>query len=139
MIDVALRVGALGMKIFQEIAVFAVAALLLASVASQSQAQQFQINDFRVDGNTRIEDATIISYTGLAAGEAVTGGQLNDAAQAIRATGLFETVEVIPQGGLLFIRVVELPTISRINFEGNNRLTDAELAAPPTWNVRMVN
>lgn len=129
MIDVALRARALGMNIFQKIALLAVAVLLFASFASQTQAQQFRFNDFRVDGNTRIEDATIISYTGLTAGEAVTGGQLNDAAQAIRATGLFESVEVIPQGGLLFIRVVEFPTISRINFEGNNRLSDAELAA----------
>lgn len=123
------RVRALACGVWRQVGVLAAAALLVTLMASPSFAQQFRFNDFRVDGNLRIEDATIVSYTGLTRGEAVSAGQLNDAAQAIRATGLFENVEVIPQGSVLFIRVVEYPTINRINFEGNSRLTDAELSA----------
>lgn len=122
------RVRAIACGVWRQVGVLAAAALLVTLMASPSFAQQFRFNDFRVDGNLRIEDATIISYTGLTRGEAVSAGQLNDAAQAIRASGLFESVEVIPQGSVLFIRVEEYPTINRINFEGNSRLTDAELS-----------
>ena len=39
-----------------------------------------------------------------------------------------ETVEVVPQGKTLVIRVSEYPTINAISFEGNRRLKDDKLA-----------
>ena len=56
-----------------------------------------------------------------------TDGQLNDAVQSIMGSGLFETAEVIPTGNGVRIVVVERPTISRINIEGNRRLSDDAL------------
>lgn len=92
-------------------------------------AQNFSFSSVSVEGNQRIETGTILTYLGFGSGEAVTAGALNDAAQRIRATGLFESVDVVPQGSTLVIRVVEFPTINRISFEGNQRLRDAELSA----------
>lgn len=104
-------------------------ALLLASAAPVAlNAQTFAFDSVRIEGNTRIEPETILAQAGLARGEPVTAGELNDAGQALRASGLFETVELVPQGGTLVIRVSEWPTISRINFEGNQSLSDEELA-----------
>jgi outer membrane protein insertion porin family len=91
-------------------------------------AQTYSFGNVVVEGNARIETGTILAEAGITQGETLTAGELNDAAQAIRATGLFETVEVIPQGGTLVIRVVEYPTINRIAFEGNSRLSDAALS-----------
>jgi outer membrane protein insertion porin family len=54
---------------------------------------------------------------------------LNDAYQRLARSGLFETVEVIPQGSTLVIRVVEYPFVNLISFEGNKLLKDEELAA----------
>ena len=95
--------------------------------ATSALAQSFSFNSVVVEGNSRIETSTILTFAGISRGETVGAGELNDAAQAIRASGQFETVNVIPQGDTLTIRVVEWPTINRINFEGNSRLSDDEL------------
>ncbi|WP_412766008.1 outer membrane protein assembly factor BamA [Pseudooctadecabacter sp.] len=106
--------------------------------ASPAVAQNFSFSNVVVEGNQRIETATILTYLGFGRGEAVSAGQVNDAAQAIRATGLFESVDVRPQGGTLVIEVVEFPTINRITFEGNSRVRDAELAAVVRSEARRV-
>jgi len=98
-------------------------------MATPVSAQNFSFSNVVVEGNQRIETATILTYLGFGRGEAVSAGQVNDAAQTIRATGLFESVNVVPQGGTLVIEVVEFPTINRISFEGNSRVRDAELGA----------
>lgn len=104
-------------------------ALAVALWAGSAAAQTYSFSSVQIEGNTRIEDATILSYAGIARGEAVSAGQLNDAAQRVRDTGLFESVDVIPQGGTLVIQVTEFPIVSRINFEGNRRISDEELGA----------
>lgn len=109
------------------IVVLAIAGLM--AWATPSAAQNFSFSNVSVEGNQRIETATILTYLGFGQGETVTAGQVNDAAQRIRATGLFETVDVVPQGRTLVVRVSEFPTINRISFEGNGRLQDADLAA----------
>lgn len=90
-------------------------------------AQDYRFTFVDVQGNQRIETATILSFAGIARGETVSGGQLNDAYQRILATGLFETVTIEPRGSQLFIAVKEFPTINRIAFEGNKRLKDDDL------------
>lgn len=110
----------------------AVALMLVSGMmafATPTAAQNFSFSNVAVEGNQRIETATILTYLGFGRGDAVSAGALNDAAQRIRATGLFESVDVVPQGNTLVIRVVEFPTINRISFEGNARIRDAELGA----------
>ncbi|WP_322892418.1 MULTISPECIES: outer membrane protein assembly factor BamA [unclassified Yoonia] len=98
---------------------------VLATGPASGQSQSF--SSFAIEGNQRVADGTILTFAGLRAGEALSTAELNDATQRIRESGLFETVEVIPQGGTLVIRVVEFPTINRISIEGNSRLRDAQL------------
>jgi len=98
-------------------------------LATPVLAQNFNFSNVSVEGNQRIETATILTYLDFSQGETVTPGQLNDAAQRIRATGLFESVNVVPRGGTLVIEVQEFPTVNQITFEGNNRVRDNELAA----------
>ena len=104
------------------------AVLALASTTAAT-AQQYQFSAVEVTGNQRIETGTILTYAAIARGQAVSAAELNDAVQRIRASGLFESVDAAPQGGTLVITVVEYPTINRINYEGNTRLSDEELAA----------
>lgn len=91
-------------------------------------AAAYVFNDVRIEGAQRIEPATILSYANIARGQDVSAGELNDALQRLQNSGLFETVEVVPQGGLLVIRVREYPTINQITFEGNRRIKDEQLA-----------
>lgn len=97
--------------------------------ASQISAQSFTFNAVQIDGNQRVEDGTILSFAGISRGETVSTGELNDAAQRVRDSGLFETVDVTTRGGTLLISVVEWPTVNQINVEGNAKVTDAELLA----------
>ena len=90
-------------------------------------AQSYRFTSVSVEGNTRVDQGTILTYAGIARGETVSAGQLNDAYQRVLDSGLFETVEVMPQGSRLVIRVVEYPTISQIAFEGNRKIKDEDL------------
>lgn len=97
--------------------------------APQVFAQQYQFNTVQIEGNQRIGDSAILSRAGIARGQAVSAGQLNDAYQALNNSGLFESVSIEPQGRTLKISVVELPTINRISFEGNRRIKDEALSS----------
>ncbi|GAA0301774.1 outer membrane protein assembly factor BamA [Rhodovulum strictum] len=92
------------------------------------QAQTYRFSAVEVTGNQRVDASTILSYAGIARGEAVSAARLNDAYQAIAASGLFERVELVPRGNTLVISVTEYPTINRIAFEGNSRIKDDDLA-----------
>jgi len=92
-------------------------------------AQQFQFSEIVVAGNARVGDAAIITRAGIALGQAVTAGEVNDVLQNLQGSGLFESVSVQPQGGTLLITVIELPTLNRVVFEGNRRLDDDALSA----------
>ena len=106
-----------------------VAAVGFSTAPAPVLAQSYSFSSVAIEGNQRIEGGTILSYAGIARGQAVSGAELNDAYQRILASGLFETVELIPQGSRLVIRVNEYPTINVINFEGNRRIKDEDLAA----------
>ncbi len=101
-------------------------------------AQQITLNSISVEGNARIGNAAIISRAGIAPGQTLTAGQLNAAYQRLVDSGLFESVVFTPRGSSLQISVVELPTINRINFEGNRRIDDDVLAAAINSNERRV-
>lgn len=84
----------------------------------------------RVDvaGNQRIEGDTVRVFAGIEAGTPVTPEQINLAVRRLYDTGLFESVDVVPEAGRLLITVAENPTINQIAFEGNDSLDDEELS-----------
>ncbi|PRY26648.1 Beta-barrel assembly machine subunit BamA [Aliiruegeria haliotis] len=92
--------------------------------ATYANAQTYRFNNVEIEGNQRVDASTIVTYAGIGRGETVSAGRLNDAFQGIAGTGLFESVELVPQGNTLVIRVKEYPTINQIAFEGNRRLND---------------
>lgn len=112
------------------IAALAVMLLLLAvmSLPQMAAAQTYRFSSVTIEGNQRIEPATILSYAGIARGETVSAGKLNDAYQKILGSGLFESAEIVPQGSNLLIRVKEYATINKVAFEGNNKIKDEALA-----------
>jgi len=110
-------------------AVFLGVAGLSAPTFTPAVAQSFAFSSVKVEGNERVDAATILSYAGIKRGDEVSAGALNDAYQRIMSSGLFETVEVTPQGSTLLIQVKEYPFVNVISFEGNKRLKDEELAA----------
>ncbi len=109
-------------------AVFIGAATVSAPFLTPAFAQSFSFSNVVIEGNTRVDGATVLNYAGISRGEEVSAAALNDAYQRIANSGLFESVELVPQGGTLVIRVVEYPIVNVISFEGNKRLKDEQLA-----------
>ena len=104
-----------------------VLAAVLGLGALPAVAQSYSFSGISIQGNQRIETQTILTYLGLSSGQAVSAAGLNDAVQAVRETGLFETVDARVSGSTLIVTVVELPTISVISFEGNAKIKDDDL------------
>ncbi|UWQ81981.1 outer membrane protein assembly factor BamA [Leisingera caerulea] len=93
-----------------------------------AEAQSYRFTSVQVEGNQRIQTSTVVAYTGIERGQTVSAGELNDAYQRILDSGVFETVEIVPRGSTLVIKVTEFPTINQISFEGNRRLKDDALS-----------
>ncbi|WP_432675830.1 outer membrane protein assembly factor BamA [Nioella aestuarii] len=93
-------------------------------VPGDAQAQTYRFTSFSVEGNDRVDPATILAFLDLPAGQTISAAQLNDAYQRLQNSGLFESAELDPRGSLLVAIVQEYPTINRINIEGNRRLED---------------
>ncbi len=110
------------------IAAMLASSALTAPVLTPAFAQSYSFSSVQVQGNTTIETATVLSYAKIERGTELSGAALNDAYQRIVNSGLFETVELVPNGNTLVIKVAEYPTINIVNFEGNKRLKDEDLA-----------
>ena len=99
-----------------------------AFVAGPVMAQSYVFQKVKIEGNERVEPATILGFAGIAKGKDVGAGALNDAYQRLQGSGLFESVELVPQGSTLVIRIKEFPTVNVVDFEGNKILKDEKLA-----------
>jgi outer membrane protein insertion porin family len=113
-------------------------AISFSLLALPVQAQNLRFTQYDIQGNQRIESATIANFAGITLGETVSGGQVNEAVQRLQASGLFETVEVVPRGSTLVIIVQEFPTVNVVAIEGNDRIDDEDLLPILTTQVRRV-
>jgi len=116
------RLGTLATSTFLALAV------PCAFIAAPVLAQDYAFQSVKIEGNDRVEPGTILSFAGIAKGAKVSAGALNDAVQRLQNSGLFETVDLVPQGSTLVIRVKEYPTVNVVDFEGNKILKDDKLA-----------
>ncbi len=108
-------------------AVLGLLSFLFIAFAPAAQAQDFRFSSIVIDGNVRVDDSTVIGLAGIGTGQAVSAGQLNTAVSNLSASGLFESVDVVPQGNTLRIQVQEFPIIGIVNFEGNRRINDEDI------------
>ena len=112
-----------GLHVFSA-AVFCVFSFVFLAFAPAAEAQSYRFSTIVVDGNARVDDSTIVGLAGIGRGQTVSAGAISGAVSNLTASGLFETVDVVPQGGTLLIRVREYPIIGIVNFEGNRRIND---------------
>lgn len=119
-------------------AFFLSAATVSAPLFTAAVAQEYSFNQVAIEGNNLVDAPTILGFAGIKRGQGLSVAQLNDAYQGIIRSGLFEEVEITPQGNRLVIRVKEYPVVNIINFEGNKRLKDEELADIITSKARRV-
>ncbi len=103
--------------------------VLCLTLAAPVPALAYVFSNVSVQGNQNIDPNTIVKFAGIGRGQNLTDAQLNDAYQRIVNSGLFESVELVPSGGTLVIKVVENPTLNAVAFEGNRKFKDDKLAA----------
>src|ERR1700757_3527508 len=100
------------------------AALLVSSPAVAQTGDSIQ-----VEGNRRVEVATIRSYYKAGPGGRLDQGHIDDGLKALIETGLFQDVRINQAGGHPVVTVVENPVIGRVAFEGNKKIKDEQLTS----------
>jgi outer membrane protein insertion porin family len=99
------------------------------TVASTRAAVAQTVNSIVVEGNRRVEAATVRSYFKPGPGGQLGPAQIDEALKALYATGLFSDVRINHAGGRLVVSVVENPVINQVAFEGNKKAKDTQLEA----------
>src|SRR6516164_5558220 len=85
------------------------------------------VDSIIVEGNRRVEAATIRSYFKAGPGGRLDAQIIDDAYKSLYATGLFQDVRINQSGGRIVVTVIENPVINRIAFEGNRKIKDDQL------------
>ena len=80
------------------------------------------ISEIRVEGNQRIEAATVGSYMLVREGMVMDAEQIDRSLKALFATGLFADVTVRRAGTVLIVSVVENPIVNQLAFEGARKI-----------------
>ncbi|WP_413615825.1 outer membrane protein assembly factor BamA [Halomonas cupida] len=102
-------------------------ATLLTACAQAAHAAPFTVSDIRVEGLQRVSAASVFNAFPVNTNDQVDDQELAFAAQKLFETGLFEDIQLAREGNVLVVEVEERPTISQLNIEGNEQLTDDDL------------
>jgi len=93
--------------------------LLLSPLVS---AQSFVVSDIRVEGLQRISAGSVFSAMPIAVGDVADDYSIRETARRLFYTGNFDDIRIGRDGDVLVIVVVERPSISGINIEGNKAI-----------------
>ena len=116
--------------VFMAAAVFSVGSVVPQSagpLSFVSVAEAAVARSIQVQGNTRVEDETVISYMTIVPGRSYSAFDVDESLKALYATGLFATVDITPRGSTVIVTVSENPIINRVSFEGNRKIKDNAL------------
>jgi len=104
------------------------ALILLASLAANAYAfEPFVISDIRIDGLNRIAAGTVYNYLPVNKGDRLTNAEAARAIRALYQTKFFSDVELDRDGNILVIKVVERPSIAKLNIRGNHDIKTDDL------------
>ncbi len=102
-------------------------ALLMILLAPEVFADSFRISDIRVNGLQRVSAGSVFSALPLNIGEEVDEQELVNASRSLFRTGFFQDIQLGREGNVLVINLVERPSISSIELEGNKALKSEDL------------
>ncbi|WP_339486104.1 outer membrane protein assembly factor BamA [Pseudomonas sp. EL_65y_Pfl2_R95] len=99
------------------------AALMIAEVHAES----FTISDIRVNGLQRVSAGSVFGALPLNVGGEADDRSLVEATRELFKTGFFQDIQLGRDGNVLVITVIERPSISSIEIEGNKAITTEDL------------
>jgi outer membrane protein insertion porin family len=103
-----------------------------------SQAAAAVVSNIQINGNQRVENETILSYSRITEGSNASAEDFDETIKALFQSGLFRDVSVSQRGGTLVITVSENPLINIVNFEGNEEVDDETLLKEVEVRERMI-
>ena len=96
-------------------------------LAQPQAAQEFVIQDIRVEGLERITPGTVFNYLPMKVGDTFDDSRSTEAVKALFKTGFFDDVRLERDGNILIIIIKERPSIGTISMSGNEDIKTDEL------------
>ncbi|MBH9408069.1 outer membrane protein assembly factor BamA [Pseudomonas aeruginosa] len=106
---------------------FLLPALLSALMIAEVHAESFTVSDIRVTGLQRVSAGSVFAALPLNVGETIDDQALVQATRSLFKTGFFQDIQLGRDGNVLVVTVVERPSISSIEIEGNKAISKEDL------------
>ena len=104
------------------------ALILLASLSTSVFAlEPFVVSDIRIEGLSRIAQGTVFNALPINKGDRITDEQAQATIRALYNTKFFSDVELVREGNILVIQVVERPSIAKLTIRGNSDIKTDDL------------
>ncbi len=100
---------------------------VLFQAGSVRAAEEFVIEDIRVEGLERITPGTVFNYLPMQVGDTFDDSRSAEAVRALFKTGFFDDVRLERDGDVLVFRFRERPAIGSISFTGNEDIETDDL------------
>lgn len=94
------------------------ASLIALGVITPAFAENFRINDFRIEGEQHTSEATVRSFLPVKEGDTFTEQEGENIIRSLHSSGFYENVLLEQNGNTLIITVSERPVISSVTIEG---------------------
>ncbi|USO01542.1 MAG: outer membrane protein assembly factor BamA [Alphaproteobacteria bacterium] len=98
--------------------------IFVAALVACSTVSAMRVDAIVIEGNKRIDKATIESYLKIEVGKDHTNDALNDGLKRLYQTNFFADAKLDVKNNKLHIVVVENPLVNRVAIEGNNQIED---------------
>lgn len=105
---------------------FVITLLALFSISSVAF-EEFLITDIRIVGLQRVSIGSIFTAIPVSVGDKMDQGKVSEITRALFSTAQFNDIQIAKDGSTLIISVLERPSISKIELEGNKALKSEDL------------
>ena len=96
-------------------------------ISTPLAAQEFVVEEIRVDGLQRISEGTVFSFLPVEVDEVLTPSLARSSIRDLYRTGFFDEISLAREGNILIITVTERPAISAVNITGNRKIDNDAL------------
>ena len=100
--------------------------ILLLPLHVANAAEEFIIEDIRVEGLERVTPGTVFNYLPMKVGDKFNDSLSSNAVRALFRTGFFDDVKLVRDGNDLVLIFVERPAIGTITMIGNEDIKTEE-------------
>jgi outer membrane protein insertion porin family len=101
--------------------------ILLVTTSVVFAQQPFVVSDVRVKGLQRISAGAIFNFLSVKVGDSFDPAESAELIRQLYDTGFFKDIELSTEDTAIVIKVVEYPTISKIEFAGNKLIKEESL------------